>query len=708
MQATSVSGLSNTQRRATQLVLFVLGFAAATALSLQLRVATGASALWISNAVLASGLLLLEKPLRPLFVALALVAVVLIAPVMTGYNVGPPFYIYLVSNLLEAIAIAWLAAKLCGPRLDFSQWRQLLLLAVGAILPVCLVNAVIGGGLLMVFSNIPPERTLWFQSHALGAMLMIPAVTILARPRRYRMFSFGPTELFAVVGAFAAFSVGVFLADFTLPLLFLLFPALVFLAFRYGPVGATLGVITVGVLALHFTFVEGRAFAESAGMTVLPRIQLMQAFLAVLFFTSLPVAGAVATSRRMKILLARRTVVARSARQKAERASKARAEFLANMSHEIRTPLNGVLGLADALWRTELKPEQRDMLKMILSSGKALTGLLSDALDLARADSGQMEISEQPFDVRALIEEAAFPFEHLAGVKGLSFETVFEGEIPRASVGDPLRIRQILGNLVSNAIKFTDKGGVRLVVTCEKNMSGKRFLRVSVEDTGIGMDDEMQSRLFRRFEQGDNSVTRRYGGCGLGLSIANKLSEMMGGRLECVSAPGHGATFTLHLPLSDGEAAPETVPAAESVEAPAQEGKLRVLLAEDHPVNQKVVQIILGDLVEMTTVDNGAQAVEAVKQAEYDVVLMDTHMPVMDGLTAIRAIRGWEIETGQRRLPIVSLTADAMPQQIAAAMAAGADLHLSKPITGESLVNALEESQTLPRDVATMPSAKAG
>jgi signal transduction histidine kinase len=693
--------LAASHRTAIDIGLFVLAYGTTAAIGLWLRMNIGSTTLWVSNGVLVAGLLLLDRRARPLFLLLATLAALATGPLVLG-KLTSRYASYLLLNSVESAAIAWATARICGPRLDFSQWRQLAALTGLAVVPISLATAVFGAEVMRWLGMTSVSAAVWFESHALASTVVVPAITILYRPQRYRSFSFSKLELFGALCAFAVFAVGVFVADYTLPLLFLMFPAMMLLAFRYGPVGAAWGVLTVGGLALFFTFSVPGVLGEAAGLGFLSRVQLMQAFLVVLLVTALPVAGAVATSARMRLLLARRSLVARQARQKAERASMARAEFLANMSHEIRTPLNGVLGLADALWRTDLKAEQREMLKMILASGQALTGLLSDALDLARADSGAMEIAQERFIVRDLIREAAFPFEHMAQSKGLRFETAVEDDVPPAGVGDPLRIRQILANLISNAIKFTSDGEVRLTVACESGLVGQSFLKVEVCDTGIGLDPDMKSRLFRRFEQADTSVTRRYGGCGLGLSIAHKLGEMMGGSLECESELGQGSTFTLRLPLIEATAG---VAEAATPEEPSLDRKLKVLLAEDHLVNQKVVEIMLNGQVELTIVDHGRAAIEAVRTQTFDVVLMDTHMPVMDGLTAMRAIREWELLNGRPRVPIVSLTADAMPQQVAAAEAAGADLHLSKPITGEGLVRVLQESQQLGRGGADLAKA---
>jgi CheY-like chemotaxis protein/anti-sigma regulatory factor (Ser/Thr protein kinase) len=386
------------------------------------------------------------------------------------------------------------------------------------------------------------------------------------------------------------------------------------------------------------------------------------------------------------------------ARTRADTAARAKGEFLANMSHEIRTPLNGVIGLADALSRTPLQGEQKEMLDMILSSGQALRGLLSDALDLARAESGALQLTDEPFDARKTICAAAYLFETLAREKGLSFEADFDidanGGAETLVVGDALRIRQIVSNLISNAVKFTEEGGIRIEASLHPiDGSDRGLLTVAVRDTGRGFDEATKARLFNRFEQGDNSVTRRYGGSGLGLSIVRQLAEMMGGTVSCDSVPGVGSRFSLalDLPLQAQQAAsPVVVLHPAPSEAHDHAPSLRVLLAEDHPVNQRVVQAILGgEGFDLTMVADGRAALDAYAAQTFDVILMDTHMPVMDGLTAIRAIRKLEAKRGGRRTPILSLTADALAEHINAAARAGADAHLAKPITAATLFAAL-------------------
>jgi PAS domain S-box-containing protein len=378
---------------------------------------------------------------------------------------------------------------------------------------------------------------------------------------------------------------------------------------------------------------------------------------------------------------------------RAEAASVAKSEFLANMSHEIRTPLNGVLGLADALARMDLRAEQREIVDMIVGSGHALTAILSDVLDLAKAEAGQLQLSREPFSLRETIGSAAFLFETVARGKGVAFAVEFDADGPDRFIGDSLRIRQVVSNLISNAVKFTTQGEVRITVAARPALGGSARLSVKVKDTGPGFSEEVREKLFSRFEQGDGSITRRYGGTGLGLSIAGALALKMGGQIDCRARPGVGATFIFRAQL-ELDAAPVVELATPAEAAPARLGqKLRVLLAEDHEVNQKVVSLMLGDAAELVVVADGQGALDhALGPHAFDVILMDTQMPVMDGLTATRRIREEELRQGLARTPIVSLTANAMTHQVQAALEAGADHHLAKPITVDALFAAIERA----------------
>jgi signal transduction histidine kinase/AmiR/NasT family two-component response regulator len=381
------------------------------------------------------------------------------------------------------------------------------------------------------------------------------------------------------------------------------------------------------------------------------------------------------------------TAAEAEARTRAEEASRAKSAFLANMSHEIRTPLNGVMGVAGALARTELAADQREMVGLIETSAKTLEALLSDILDVARIEAGKMEIRPEPFDLATSVEACAALFDAAAQAKGLDLELVVATEALGAYVGDAARLRQILSNLLSNAVKFTASGRVRLSVEAERGELSSQ-LRFIVSDSGIGFDEETKARLFSRFEQADGSITRKFGGTGLGLSISRSLAEAMGGSLEAEATPGQGARFVLSLDLARC-AGPMDVWGDADASQPDVDPLLglRVLLAEDHPTNRRVVELILGAAgVELTCVENGAEAVEAFRKGDFDLVLMDMQMPVMDGLTAIGEIRKIEAAAGATRTPIQVLTANAMPEHVSASAAAGADGHLSKPILADALL----------------------
>lgn len=377
------------------------------------------------------------------------------------------------------------------------------------------------------------------------------------------------------------------------------------------------------------------------------------------------------------------------ARDAAEAANRAKSEFLANMSHEIRTPLNGVMGVASALARTGLSDAQSDMVGLIETSAQTLEAILADVLDLARVESGRLELKAEPFDLGECLRQAAALFQPAAEAKGLDFEVDIEPEAHGAFVGDVVRVRQIVCNLLSNAVKFTGRGGITLRASGRPEGDGRSRLTLSISDTGIGFTPEVKSRLFERFEQADGSITRRYGGTGLGLAISRALAEAMGGTLDASSTAGQGAAFTLALTL-DRVAARTAAPTPVAETTSAGDREPRVLLAEDHAINRKVVELLLGQVgVDLTCVENGAEAVAAAAEANFDLILMDMQMPVMDGLTAIRAIRHDERARRCPPTPIWALSANALPEHIEASMAAGADGHLTKPISGAALVEVL-------------------
>ncbi|MFW2342323.1 PAS domain-containing protein [Brevundimonas sp.] len=359
-------------------------------------------------------------------------------------------------------------------------------------------------------------------------------------------------------------------------------------------------------------------------------------------------------------------------RDRAEAAARAKTEFLANMSHELRTPLTSVIGFAGLLKQSSgLGPDERRYVDRIATSSDALLGVINDILDYSKLEAEAVGLDPLAFDPRGMIAGAVGIVENLCEAKGLTLTHSVEEAMPAGLMGDEGRLRQVTLNLVSNAVKFTGQGQVSVAATYE----GGR-MRVAVSDTGIGISEEKAATLFRRFVQADASTTRTFGGTGLGLAISRRLIEMMGGTIGVESQPGVGSTFWFEVPLAPAEPDQETRgPDGDA----AVDTSLRILMADDAAANRELVSAILGGMgLSIDGVENGAQAVEAVRAGAYDLVLMDVHMPVMDGLTATREIRAMTGTTGQ--VPIIALTANVQPEQVQLCHEAGMDAHVGKPI----------------------------
>jgi PAS domain S-box-containing protein len=375
--------------------------------------------------------------------------------------------------------------------------------------------------------------------------------------------------------------------------------------------------------------------------------------------------------------------LARKTRE-AEAASEAKTRFLAAMSHEIRTPMNGVLGMSQALAMSGVTERQREMIDLIVRSGESLLAMLNDILDISRIEAGAMPIHAEAFHFGRLARDVGGLFAARAEAGGLQFSVEVEPEADRMVMGDELRVRQILNNLVANAVKFTEAGEVR--VRASRAPDGALVL--AVKDTGVGIAPDQQARIFEAFVQADDSSTRRFGGSGLGLSIVRRLAEAMGGGVSVESALGRGSTFTVRLALPEAaEAVPEAEPrASEPVHR-------RVLVAEDNATNRRVVEAILGAVgVELAFANDGAEAVAAWEAETFDVILMDSMMPRLTGMEAAAEIRAKERATGRTRTPIVAVTGDVLPRHLEAYKAAGMDAWVEKPIDPRKLIEAVRDA----------------
>jgi signal transduction histidine kinase/ActR/RegA family two-component response regulator len=663
------------------------------ALALAIRVCCrdehGSSPFWPANGAIVVALLVLPKRLG--FLVLGIDGLInVLVNILFRHDLGAGIYNSIL-NCGDGLLLAILIRNFCGAATDLTRFRRLATFIGVAALAAGLIAAV--GQALASSQNAPDvnfERWVWWTlCDALGLIIGTPAVLISVKNKRYIKFSNAShaEQIFLLIIIVILTTIS-FLQNYFDTYIFI-YPLLILIAFRSGPTWVLGSVLTVSIIASALTLHgHGPLFSIAAGNARLKQ-SVLQLFLLSLFICAVPVNNALGDMGRTAQRLRRIHAAAREARSSAVAANLAKSQFIANVSHEIRTPLNGMLGMAQLLAASDLSALDRQRVDIIHSSGEVLLSILNDVLDFSKIEAGKLDLEATTFDLVRVVSDVRAAFSAVAQNKGLALSLRLEGcgenqpmgdqTIGDLYLGDQTRVRQIISNLVSNALKFTESGEIKIVVS-----SLDEGVVISVRDTGIGIPEDKLLKLFGQFEQVDASTTRRFGGTGLGLSICHELCRLMGGRIVVESKFGIGSTFTVHLPLPKVKGPGAMLSQARAlasnttdVETPA----LRILAAEDNKINQLVLTSLLQQMgVTPTLVEDGVLAVEAWRTGEFDLVLMDMQMPVMDGLTAVRTIRAAEGPSGRPRSPIIALTADVMSHHVENYRRAGVDAVVAKPI----------------------------
>lgn len=642
-----------------------------------LRETTGLGTIWTANAFVIAALLLLPARWAPVLLAMGFV---LQGAVILAF--GHPLYAavgYSLVNVIEAVAVVYLARRLNAVRLTTpGRFAALIFLALA---PVLVFAALLLGLGAWVIEGEFPAAMLANRLGAkfLGMSMVLPAILLLSQGRRTRLVSERSWEI--TMGYVAVAVLVALIITPAAPIALLaMFPVVTILGLRTGPQAVTVSMAVACVVLLTVGFLWGRTPVLAETRTLSQQVTLFQVYLGLVFGTGIVTALMAIHQQRLRDLIMHRSVSHQRARARAEAASVAKTDFLATMSHEIRTPLNSIIGFAQILeMDTEMRPDSRRQIDLIRRSGNALLTVVNDILDFSKVEAGRIELDPKPVDLTVVCRDALAIVAEAAESKGLGLTMEVEGDVSGGHVCDDHRLCQVLLNYLNNAVKFTDAGQINLKLALADEGDRDR-VRISVADTGVGITKEAAAALFQRFSQVDSSVSRTHGGSGLGLAICKGLIEAMGGQVGVDSAPGAGSTFWLELTLERARVSAPSVEEDDRAEALS----AHVLLVDDHPMNRELGVLmlqILGCTVDVAC--DGREAIEAAKTGRYDAILMDLHMPVVDGLAATRAIRA--MDGPMSRAPIIAMSADVLPEQIARMREAGMVDSVGKPVKIENL-----------------------